>query len=197
MPEVPAVKKRIQIQGFLIFLAVVILAGFYKFLLPVNAHTVDRIAIDIIGGVLFLSGYLFRTVARGYKAELNPDGKILVRNGPYAITRNPMYLGTLFIGLGIILLILRWWVAVLFLTVYLIIYLPQIKKEEKRLQDFFGGAFKDYCQKTPKFFPTIRSLFNPDSRIKLKASWVKKESASFIAALIFVAIVKLWELFRL
>jgi len=189
-------KKRIKIQGFLIFLSVVCLAVFYKHLLPSKGGGTLRVVIDILGMTLFLLGYFLRTVARGYKAELNPDGKTLATKGAYALTRNPMYLGTLFIGLGIILLILRWWVALLFLLIYLMIYIPQIKKEEKKLGDLFGGAFGAYCVATPKFFPSIKSITQPESRIKFKLPWAKKELPSFSAAFIFVMIVKTWELLR-
>ncbi len=189
-------KKRIKIQGFLIFTAIVIVVVFYKYLLPGPANNITEITFNIIGAALFLLGYFLRVVARGYKAELNPDGKILVTKGPYAITRNPMYLGTLLIGLGVILLILSWWLAAPFLAIYLLIYMPQIKKEEKKLRDFFQGAFINYCKDTPKFFPTIKSLMHPDSRIKLKLIWAKKEFPSLAASFLFVAGVKIWELLR-
>jgi len=169
---------------------------FYKYLLPSYNNSVVRIIFDLAGLGLFLSGYFFRTVARGYKAELNPDGKTLVTKGPYAMTRNPMYLGTLFIGLGIILLIFQWWVAAIFLIAYLSIYIPQIKKEEKKLNVFFAGSFKNYCRSTPRFFPGIKTLGQPDAKIKFKFSWAEKELSSFLAASLFIILVKNWGLFR-
>jgi protein-S-isoprenylcysteine O-methyltransferase Ste14 len=189
-------KKRIRIQGFLIFVAAVFMVIFYKYLLPGPRGGSARMLLDIIGAALFLSGYFLRTAARGYKAELNPDGKTLVTKGPYAITRNPMYLGTLFIGLGIILLVLKWWVAAAFLIIYLLIYIPQIKKEEKKLHDFFQEAFRDYCRDTPRFFPGVKGLMHPDAEIRFKLPWAKKELFSFSAASLFVIAVKTWELLR-
>lgn len=187
-------KARIKIQGFLIFIAVISVIFFYKYLLPNQVLGIWRIIFDAAGIFLFLLGYFLRTVARGYKAELNPDGKTLVIKGPYSLTRNPMYLGTLLIGTGIILLILKWWVAAIFLMAYLWIYIPQIKKEESKLRGLFHSLFDDYCLVTPGFFPNIKSLLRPDSIMKLKASWVKKELSSFLAASTFILIVKTWEL---
>jgi protein-S-isoprenylcysteine O-methyltransferase Ste14 len=189
-------KTRIKIHGFLIFIAVVLVVVFYKYLLPPRASAAAGVITDIAGLALFLSGYFLRTVARGYKAELNPDGKTLVTKGPYAITRNPMYLGTLFIGLGIILLVLQWWVAAVFLTAYLLIYIPQIKKEEKKLEGFFPGRFKDYCRATPRFFPGIKALMRRDSNIEFKFAWMKKELSSFAAASVFIIAAKAWEWLR-
>jgi protein-S-isoprenylcysteine O-methyltransferase Ste14 len=190
-------KKRIKIQGFLIFLAVIMLAAFHKYLLPRPDGNITRIILDLIGLALFLSGYFLRMAARSYKAQLNPDGKTLVTKGPYALTRNPMYLGTLLIGLGIIILILRWWWgSVIFLIIYLSIYIPQINIEEKKLSDFFGGSFEAYCRNTPRFFPGVRSFTRPDSRIKFKLSWAKPELSSFLTASAFVFLIKIWVLLR-
>ncbi len=189
-------KTRIKIHGFLIFIAAVLAIIFYKYLLPSYSNSSVRIIFDLAGLSLFLSGYFLRTAARGYKAELNPDGKTLVTKGPYAITRNPMYLGTLCIGLGIILLILQWWTAAAFLIIYLAIYIPQIKKEEKKLDDFFPDAFKNYCRVAPRFFPGIKNLRQPDSKIKFKFSWAEKELSSFLAASLFIIVVKNWALLR-
>jgi len=189
-------KTRIKIHGFLIFIAAVLMIIFYKYLLPSHSGGITRIILDFAGLDLFLSGYFLRTVARGYKAELNPDGKTLVTKGPYAITRNPMYLGTLCIGLGIILLILQWWVAAIFLIVYLLIYIPQIKKEENKLHGFFPDSFRDYCRVTPRFFPSIKAAMQPDSKIEFKFSWAKKEFSSFTAASVFVITAKAWEWLR-
>ncbi|MGD0336065.1 MAG: isoprenylcysteine carboxylmethyltransferase family protein [Candidatus Omnitrophota bacterium] len=188
-------KKRIKIQGFLIFLAVVMLAAFHKYLLPGPDGSIAKIILDLIGLTLFLSGYFLRMAARGYKAQLNPDGKTLVTKGPYALTRNPMYLGTLLVGLGIIILILRWWWgSLIFLIIYLSIYIPQIRIEEKKLRDFFGGSFGDYCKNTPRFFPGIRSLMRLDSGIKFQLSWAKPELPSFLTAAAFVFLIKIWAL---
>ncbi|MFA5275643.1 MAG: isoprenylcysteine carboxylmethyltransferase family protein [Candidatus Omnitrophota bacterium] len=191
-------KKRIRIQGFLIFLAVLALVIFYKHLLPVSQNSVSRVIVDGLGVMLFLSGYSLRIMARGYKAELNPDGKTLITRGPYALTRNPMYLGTLMISLGIILLLLKWWTGLVFLAVFLIIYVPEIKKEEVRLHRAFGDEFKEYC-KVPRFFPAPVSLLRPDKQnsLEFKFAWLKKEISSLVPTLLFVGGVKIWEFHHL
>jgi len=182
-------KKRIKIQGFLIFLAVIALIFGAKYLLPSSSERASLNMLFLLGITLVLCGYFFRIIARGYKADLNPDGKTLVTQGPYALTRNPMYFGTLLIGLGVILAIFQWWVGLVFLLIYLAIYIPQINKEEKVLMERFGIAFKNYCQSTPKYFPNIFAK----QRIRLKLPWIKKELSSLLSTLAFILIVKLWE----
>jgi len=189
-------KTRIKIQGFLIFLAVALLVIFHRILLPEPTNSFSEIIADTIGAILFLAGYFLRITARGYKSELNPDGKTLVTRGPYALCRNPMYLGTLLIGLGIILLILHWQVSFVFLMIYLAVYIPQIKKEERILAEFFQDKFSSYVKNTPRFFPGVKNFSNKNLKIKIKTSWVKKELTSFIAALLFVVAVKAWLFFN-
>jgi len=182
-------KKRIQIQGFLIFAATVGVALFHKYIFQDRSEiTLNRI-LGILGALFFFGGYFLRVAARGNKSEQNPDGKTLVSCGLYAVTRNPMYLGTLLIGLGINFFLFKWWVGLVFLVVYLAIYIPQINREEQKLSALFGEDFRSYCVKTPKFFPNIFrvSLRN----FKVKQQWFRTELHSFIAVLICIIAIKI------
>ncbi|MBU1726307.1 MAG: isoprenylcysteine carboxylmethyltransferase family protein [Candidatus Omnitrophica bacterium] len=192
-------KKRIGVQGSLIFLAVVLVIFFSKYLFPDASQKIAQDYLAIIGILMVLKGYFLRIVARGIKAEYNPDGKTLVVNGPYAFTRNPMYFGTLLIGLGIILALFKWWVSFVFLTAYLAIYIPQINREEDALNSRFGGVFRDYCKVTPKFFPRINfALMNKERKyFRFKSSWVKKEGPSLIATFIAMFAMFVWQDLRL
>lgn len=188
-------KKRIQIQGFLIFLAVVTSILLSRFLFPSWKKGFLDEFLDALGVSFVLFGFLFRMVARGYKAERSANGKILITDGPYGLMRNPMYFGTLLIGLGIVLILFQWWVFLLFLVVFLAIYIPQINREEDSLSRRFGNAYKDYCKITPKYFPHIFSLFKTDLRDYLffRWSWVKKELLSLIVATAIIIAIEAWE----
>jgi protein-S-isoprenylcysteine O-methyltransferase Ste14 len=76
--------------------------------------------------------------------------------GPYAYTRNPLYVGNLGITLGLCLIahdpLLLAVVAALFALQYRAI----IAAEEGFLRDRFGPAFDDYCSHVPRFWPKIR-----------------------------------------
>jgi protein-S-isoprenylcysteine O-methyltransferase Ste14 len=167
-----------------------VIAIFYRHILPAHGQ---GLAWEILGLGMVLLGYLLRISARGVKAELNPDGKTLVVKGPYALTRNPMYLGTLLIGIGFIMALLRWWVSAIFLIIYLVIYIPQIRKEEVKLMIFFKGVFIDYCNQTPRFFPKIKKLLatNPGDYLAFKLSWLKKELPSLAMTLVLIIGIKI------
>ena len=115
---------------------------------------------------------------------------MLVKNGPYAYTRNPMYLGTLFIGLGVTLMLFKLWVAAIYLTAYLTIYIYQIKKEEVWLLREFGKEYTDYCLVTPRFFPCLCRLLEFVQSLRFKSAWVKKERQSFLIVFFMVMAVE-------
>lgn len=190
-------KKRIFIQGFLMSASLIMVFFLSKYLF-VNWKSVflDRL-FDFLGLVVVLMGFLFRISARGYKAECSKDGGNLIFGGPYKLIRNPMYFGTLLIGMGVISMLFQWWVAVFFLVVYLSIYLPQIKREEKFLLDRFGQDYRLYCRQTHRFFPGITSLFKNKLRecLLFRWSWIKKEAFSLIIVLFVVYVLESWKEF--
>ena len=81
----------------------------------------------------------------------------------------------------------------LFLVVYLLIYIPQIKKEEDMLSKRFGQDYKDYCRTASKYFPKICSSSNIKNIISLKFSWLKKELVPLIMAIIVIIAIETWQ----
>jgi len=122
---------------------------------------------SIVSAILFLSGLVLvgvTTVGRlwcslyisGYK---NSE---LITSGPYSVTRNPLYffsfLGFTGIGLSTETVALSLGFVLAFALVYPVI----IRSEERFLRDKFGRVFADYCARTPRFFPNLRALHEPE-----------------------------------
>jgi len=187
-------KKRIKIQDALIFIAVILLILLTKFVIPDWKKEPLEELLDTLGIVFVLFGFLLRIVARGYKEEMSQGGNRLVTNGPYCLMRNPMYFGTLLIGIGITSVLLKLWSVPIFLIICLFIYLPQINREEKILLKRFGEDYKNYCKFSPKYFPNIRRLLNLKAYVpSLKFSWIKKEFFSLILTVIAIFIIEIWQ----
>ena len=182
-------KKRIGIQGSLIFLSLAVIALFPKFFFSARRAGCADSVLGALGLVLVLAGFLVRIVSRGYKAEGSSDGKTLIRHGPYMLMRNPMYCGTFLIGIGIITAVFQWWVFALFAGIYGAIYIPQIRKEEKVLKDRFGRTYEAYCRATPRYFPGPVRLATTDPRTyaRVKWVWVKKELPPLAAVVLFLS----------
>lgn len=107
---------------------------------------------SILVGVPFvLIGEIIRTWASGFIKK----GTELAQEGPYSFTRNPLYLGNFFIGLGFSLMTGNFYLLALFLTVFCLLYTVTIKNEEKRLLRKFGETFLVYKRSVPVFFPRL------------------------------------------
>ena len=190
-------KLRIKIQGLSIFISVVITIFLHKWLFPEWRGRLWNELFNFSGVVLVLFGFLFRVCARGHKEEKSSQGRSLVKDGPYALIRNPMYFGTLLIGIGTTAILFQFWTIFLFLAVFLLIYIPQVRKEEALLAAMFKEEYQEYSKAVPGYFPRIRSLLNLRKHLDLKLSWVKKELSSFIFTLLIILVIEIWEDARL
>ncbi len=77
--------------------------------------------------------------------------------GPYAYTRNPLYLGSLVLTVGFAISARSWWIGAGLVLMFLAIYLPVIYGEEVFLKEHFP-EFPEYAQRVPRLLPGIRSL---------------------------------------
>jgi protein-S-isoprenylcysteine O-methyltransferase Ste14 len=97
-------------------------------------------------------GLGIRAMASGYVRK-NED---LATTGPYAYTRNPLYLGSIVIAVGFALAARSWIVLAVLLVMFLGIYLPVIRGEEAFLRERFPD-FKEYESRVPRLLPSTRS----------------------------------------
>lgn len=103
-----------------------------------------------VGAVLIVPGLLIRALASGHVRK----NEALTMSGPYAYTRNPLYLGSLLIGLGFAVASRSWWVGVVLVAMFFVIYVPVIRGEEKFLREKFP-EFEEYARRVPRMFPRI------------------------------------------
>lgn len=82
---------------------------------------------------------------------------VLATTGPYRFTRNPLYLGSTILGLGLVIAADRWLLALLAALALVGIYLPVIRAEEEYLRQRFGAAFEAYAARVPRLWPRIES----------------------------------------
>ena len=103
-----------------------------------------------LGAVLILPGLLTRALASGHVRK----NEALATSGPYAYTRNPLYLGSLLIGVGFAVAARSWWVGVALVVMFFAIYLPVIRDEENFLRQKFP-EFEEYARRVPRMFPRL------------------------------------------
>jgi protein-S-isoprenylcysteine O-methyltransferase Ste14 len=91
---------------------------------------------------------------RGYAAGYVKKNRELTVTGPYAHTRNPLYLGSMLIAAGFAVALLSWPIALLLAGGFAVIYIPVIASEER----FLRGAFPEfdaYCRLVPRLVPRL------------------------------------------
>jgi protein-S-isoprenylcysteine O-methyltransferase Ste14 len=91
---------------------------------------------------------------RGYAAGYVRKNAELTTTGPYAYTRNPLYLGSMLIAFGFGAAAGQWALIALLVGMFLAIYLPTIKSEETWLREHFAG-FDAYAAKVPRLLPRL------------------------------------------
>lgn len=91
---------------------------------------------------------------RGYAAGYVKKNRELTQTGPYAHTRNPLYLGSTLIAAGFAVALLSWPVAAALALGFLVIYIPVIASEERFLRATFPD-FDAYCRRVPRFLPRL------------------------------------------
>ncbi|MDT7690092.1 MAG: hypothetical protein QOE46_2851 [Acidobacteriota bacterium] len=124
------------------------------------------------GGAVALVGLLVRAWASGH---IRKNARLAV-SGPYAHTRNPLYLGSFILGLGFtvaassspwLLLIL----GGLFASLFLGIYWPVMRVESVTLAGMFGEDYRRYASAVPLLFPRLTPYrAGEDSGVKFDPS---------------------------
>ena len=102
-----------------------------------------------IGGAIAIIGLLIRAWASGHIRK----NQNLAVSGPYAYTRNPLYLGSFVLGVGFTIASGVWWLGLVFVALFLGIYLPVMRVEAKELTEIFGTEYAEYAGRVPLFFP--------------------------------------------
>ncbi|MFU8856516.1 MAG: methyltransferase family protein [Deferrisomatales bacterium] len=114
-----------------------------------------------------LVGAALRTWASGTIVK----NEELTTDGPYRLTRNPLYVGNFLIGLGVAVMGGRLLLVALFLLLFLPVYHALVRKEEKRLSERYEEAFFAYCKDVPRFIPKIKAWPPPAAPYDPQRMW--------------------------
>ena len=104
-----------------------------------------------LGAVVSVVGLMIRAWASGYLRK----NQELTTSGPYARTRNPLYLGTFILGTGIAIASGALWFVALFMALYLLIYVPVMMAEAETMRQLFSREYDHYSRRVPLFLPSF------------------------------------------
>jgi protein-S-isoprenylcysteine O-methyltransferase Ste14 len=138
-----------------------------------------------LGAVVAGFGVALRAAASGH---VNKNAE-LATTGPYAYTRNPLYVGSAIIGLGFAIAARNIWIVVVLCLLFLFIYVPVVKSEEAFLRSRFS-EYDDYARRVPRFLP-LRILWENPIRqgggFSRELYWKHREYNAALGAVLMIA----------
>jgi len=105
----------------------------------------------LLGAAIGLIGLGIRACAAGYLHKQS----ILTVTGPYAYTRNPLYLGSCILALGAAVAMHSRVSAITLLIYFAVVYAVVMKREEEELRHQHKNAFDEFAKSVPLFFPRL------------------------------------------
>jgi len=157
---------------------------------------IDR-ALEVLAFLLVLAGGTVRSWAMGYHVWRRRHGaegnRSLITAGPYALVRNPLYLGTLLISAGVALMSGSIWVIVVYAVVFIGGYWAIIQWEESRLIRQFEDQYRGYFASVPRLVPAFRvwrqqeGTFSFDTMMRCMEP---VKTAGFLVALVLMLYLK-------
>jgi len=143
----------------------------------------------LAGLVVAGAGLGIRAFASGYVRK----NEELATTGPYAYTRNPLYLGSIVIAAGFALAARSWIIAAILLLMFLAIYLPVIRGEEEFLRRSFP-EFAEYERRVPRLLPRFSNSSSEGGSFSW-ALYLQHREYNALAGTLAIAVilvVKLW-----
>jgi protein-S-isoprenylcysteine O-methyltransferase Ste14 len=133
---------------------------------------------------------------RGYAAGHLRKHKQLAVSGPYAFTRNPLYLGSVLLAAGFSVAS-HSWISTLLLAAYLAIFYPVvIRREQAELKLLYGDAFVEYASRVPAFFPRLSPVRASTERFSWPLYRQNREYEAAIGLALAMAILCVLMLWR-
>jgi len=146
-----------QLRGALV-------APAYIFTIFCTYRESEHLIVFTLGMALFALGLLLRIWAQMHLHYRLKEHKVLTMTGPYAMVRNPIYIGNTFILVGTTLIAELVWFAPVMLLACMITYALTVRYEERHLSEKYGEPYREYLAKVPRWVPQIITTTSPTAR---------------------------------
>jgi protein-S-isoprenylcysteine O-methyltransferase Ste14 len=105
----------------------------------------------LVGIPIAFFGALIRAWASGHLRK-NAE---LATSGPYAYSRNPLYLGSFIMVIGCAICGGNWLLGSWLIGFFLLVYWPVMRSEAKHIRKLFAGDYEKWAANVPMFFPRL------------------------------------------
>jgi protein-S-isoprenylcysteine O-methyltransferase Ste14 len=146
----------------------------------------------LLGALIGVVGLAVRALAAGYLHKQ----EVLTTTGPYAYTRNPLYLGSSILALGVAIATRSWISAIILVVYFSLFYSIVMQREANELRARHGAAFDEYAKTVPLFLPRLttgassRSTASSFSLTQYRKNHEWQAAAGFL--ILLVVLYALW-----
>jgi protein-S-isoprenylcysteine O-methyltransferase Ste14 len=148
----------------------------------------------VAGAVVGAIGLWIRARAAGHLHKQ----EVLTTAGPYAYTRNPLYLGSFILAIGAAIAAHSWPSALILFCYFALFYSFVMRREERELYQHHGDAFREYARAVPLFLPRMSPAKLSSSTAALFSFAQYKNNSEYRAAigflLLLLVFVVIWRL---
>ncbi|MGH9377975.1 MAG: methyltransferase family protein [Terriglobia bacterium] len=123
------------------------------------------------GSLVAFAGILIRGLSAGY-IEKNAT---LATGGPFRYSRNPLYLGSFILGAGFVIAGASAALGAAFAVLFILIYLPVMRREEAYLRHLFGASYETYARQVPLFIPIPGRVSKGKGAFRWRQYWKNRE----------------------
>jgi len=139
------------------------------------------VAITVVGELIRLWGvYHIGAISRTRSERLGP----LVAGGPFALVRNPLYVGNILLWVGFAIAARMLWLAPIILVLLALEYHAIVRWEETLLESRLGQAYREYAARVPRWIPSLNRGHRGLRRATQGFSWsatLFSERGTFVA----------------
>jgi protein-S-isoprenylcysteine O-methyltransferase Ste14 len=182
-----------RIFAFRLVLGLIVAAIGIELLVPTPPFAEGYRALHLCGVLLVVIGLSIRAWGAASAGDHTRSASIeaaqLVTEGAFAYVRNPIYAGSILLGIGMSCLISDPLAFALTAMTFALLYFGIIPAEERFLRKEFGSQYEAYCDSVPRLIPRFRPRTRTSGR---PFRWKAARGELFIAAILISIYAALW-----
>jgi protein-S-isoprenylcysteine O-methyltransferase Ste14 len=159
----------------------------------INPESLPSVLLTGAGWCAFLAYVALRvwaTMHVGGRKE-----RELQTEGPYSLCRNPLYLGSFAFAVALACFLKSLAFAALLIPAFLVYLQFVVRAEEHFLELRFQEDFRNYCRRTPRFWPRWAEYHTP-AIVRVDVGRLKREAVRLACAALFVIGLQIVETLR-
>lgn len=150
-------RSKLGLSPPILFVGVIALAALLEAVFPLSEPPASPLAWLIPGALVVVSAeLLMRSASRALKRHRTSEDALrsattLVRQGPFARSRHPIYAGMLLLFIGLVVAAKSLWALLLLAPLFAVLHLAIVRREEAGMLEQFGDAYRAYTERVPRY----------------------------------------------